>query len=127
MSGDMFSRSELGYGPNDLSVLRQKRVAFAIKHLRVAGRKALFQQLYAMAAKHNLPIRRPTEPHKEVRNPRGLCLHPMNQPFGNGGRCLQRLIRHQIQNGNIPCMADAGQYRQLELRANGAELVVIEA
>ena len=92
----MFSRNELGYGPNDLSVLRQQRVPSTIKSLGVTSRKPLFEQFDTVSSEHNLPIRRPTKPHKEIRNPRGLYIHPVNQPFSNGGRCLQRLMRHHI-------------------------------
>ena len=79
-----------------------------------------------MPPNHNLSVCRPTQTHEKIRDSRCLYIHPMNQPFRNRRRRLQRLMRHQIQNRDIPRVTDAGQYRQLELRTNGAKLIIIE-
>ena len=50
----------------------------------------------------------------------------MDKPFGNGGGRLERLVRHQVQHTHIPCVPDAAQNGQFELRTDGAERITVE-
>ena len=110
-----------------MAVLGQETIAHAIDALGVAGGEPLLQKLDAMTADEYLPFRCALEPCEQFCDAVLLLLHAVDEPFGNGGRRLERLMGDEIEDGDVACVSDAGEDRELELRTDGAEGVVVEA
>ena len=111
MGSDDIAGLEFMDGSDDFSVFGDEAVAAPIDLCGVAGRKPLFEQFDAMAANEKLSFSGSLQSNNEVRDAVHLRVHPVDEPFCHGGRCLKRLMRHEVQDGNIPCMSDAAEDR----------------
>ncbi len=127
MGGDDVAGMEIMDGADDLSVLGEEAVSHAIDALGVTGGESLLEQFDAMTPDEDLPLGGALKSHEQIVDTRHLIVHAVDKPLGHSGRGLQGLMRHQIEHGHIARMTDTGEDRQIELRTDGAELVVVEA
>ena len=127
MGGDDVAGMEIMDGADDLSVLGEEAVSHAIDALGVTGGESLLEQFDAMTPDEDLPLGGALKSHEQIVDTRHLIVHAVDKPLGHSGRGLQGLMRHQIEHGHIARMPDTGEDRQVELRTDGAELVVVEA
>ncbi len=127
MGGDDVAGMEIMDGADDLSVLGEEAVSHAIDALGVTGGESLLEQFDAMTPDEDLPLGGALKSREQVVDTRHLIVHAVDKPLGHSGRGLQGLMRHQIEHGHIARMTDTGEDRQVELRTDGAELVVVEA
>jgi hypothetical protein len=127
MRGDAVAGAEVLHRTDGMAVLGQETIAHAIDALGVAGGKPLLQKLDTMTADEYLPFRCALEPCEQFCDAVLLFLRAMDEPFGDGGRRLERLMSHEVEDRYVACVSDAGEDRELELRTDRAEGVVIEA
>ena len=80
-----------------------------------------------MPADEYLPFRRTLQAAQEIVDPFCLFLRAVDEPFGDGGRRLERLMGNEVEDSYVACVSDAGEDRDLELCTDRAEGVVVEA
>ena len=127
MRSDAVAGQEVMDGTDGMAVLGEQTIAHAIDALRVAGGEPLLEHLDAMTADEYLPFRCASEPCEQFCDAVLLLLHAVDEPFGNGGGRLERLMGNEVEDSDVACMPDAGEDRDLVLRTDGAEGVVVEA
>ena len=107
----LFAFLQLVDGADDLAVLRKQTVPALVEPLGVASDESLLEHLYAMLTNENLPLCGAMQPNQQVCYAVVLFVHPMNQPFGNSGRGLQRLMCHEVQHRYIARVTYTGKDR----------------
>ena len=77
------------YGPHHLAVLREQAVSLSIDTLWVACGETLFEHLHAVPADEYLSFRRTMQTQQQVLHASHLFVHAVDEPFGDGSRCLE--------------------------------------
>ena len=126
VGGDSVAGLEVMDGADDAAVLGEEAVAHAVDTGGVAGFESMFQEFDPMVAQEELSVRRSTESGEEFVDTLALGLHAMDEPFGDGGRCLEGLVGDEVEDRDVACVADTGEDGEVELGADGAELVIIK-
>lgn len=124
--GDDVARVEVVNGSDGLTVLSEEAVALAVDTLGVTSVEALLEEFDAVLSEEELAFLGALESEDEVVDAVHLFVHAMDEPFGDGGRCLERLMGDEVQDRDIAGVTDTGEDRQFELRTDGTELVVIK-
>ena len=120
VGGEEVAGLEFVYRSDDMSVLGEEAVAHAVDTVGVAGVESVLKEFDPMAAEEELSVRRSMESGEQVVDTVALVLHAMDEPFGDGGRCLEGLVGDEVEDGDVAGMADAGEDGEVELRADGA-------
>ena len=126
MGGDGVTGLEVGDGADGFAVLRKETVSHPVDTFGVAGSEALLEEFDAMPANEELSFGCTRQTQCECLNTLGLFVHPVNEPFGDGSRCLEGFVRDEVQDGDVARVPYTREDRQFVLRTNGTEGVVVE-
>ena len=127
VGGDDVARVEVVNGSDGLTVLGEEAVALVVDTLGVTSGESLLEEFDPVLSDEELAFLGAPESEDEVGDAVHLFVHAMDEPFGDGGRGLERLMGDEVQDRYVAGVTDTGEDRQFELRTDGAELVVIEA